>query len=112
MRPSSEPEGDITENTEAEPQPTLQLWQMNGECPENTIPIRRTKEEDLLRSTSLESFGKKSYKNIFQVVSSDLSAAIHEYAISYMVTGKFHGSKSFINVWKPFVEQPGEFSLA
>jgi len=33
---------------------------MEGEtCPEGTVPIRRTKEEDILRANSVSSFGKK-----------------------------------------------------
>lgn len=36
------------------------MWMMSGEsCPEGTIPIRRTTEEDMLRASSVASFGKK-----------------------------------------------------
>jgi hypothetical protein len=39
---------------------SFQLWGMEGEtCPEGTVPIRRTKEEDILRANSVSSFGKK-----------------------------------------------------
>ncbi|XP_010550287.1 PREDICTED: uncharacterized protein LOC104821183 [Tarenaya hassleriana] len=85
---------------------------MYGECPENTVPVRRTKEEDLLRSTSLESFGKKRYRTIQQVVSSGLGASVHEYGIVQAKNVRVYGSKSSINVWKPFVQRPDEFSLA
>lgn len=37
-----------------------QLWRTKGECPENTIPIRRTTRDDLLRSDSIENYGRKS----------------------------------------------------
>ncbi|KAG0462415.1 hypothetical protein HPP92_020891 [Vanilla planifolia] len=37
-----------------------QLWHQNGRCPEGTIPIRRTKREDVLRSSSVKRFGKRS----------------------------------------------------
>ncbi|XP_010544511.2 PREDICTED: uncharacterized protein LOC104817134 [Tarenaya hassleriana] len=113
MRPSSEPEGDLTLNTGKKPKAMRQLWRRNGECPKNTVPIRRTKEEDLLRSTSLESFGKKNSKIIQQVVSSDLGAALSELAIiKTEEAGDFYGSRSVINVWNPFVQQPDEFSSA
>ncbi|XP_010544507.1 PREDICTED: uncharacterized protein LOC104817129 [Tarenaya hassleriana] len=112
MRPSSEPEGGLAEEAEGKPKGIRQLWHMYGECPENTVPMRRTKEEDLLRSTSLESFGKKSYKTIQQVVSSDLGASVHEYGVTQALNNRVYGSKSFINVWKPFVQQSNEFSLA
>ncbi|MBA0648891.1 hypothetical protein Goklo_016525, partial [Gossypium klotzschianum] len=38
----------------------FQLWSMSGEsCPEGTIPIRRTSEEDMLRASSVRRFGRK-----------------------------------------------------
>ncbi|URD75997.1 hypothetical protein MUK42_35883 [Musa troglodytarum] len=37
----------------------VQLWTTSGEtCPEGTVPIRRTKEEDILR---IERFGRKPF---------------------------------------------------
>jgi hypothetical protein len=38
----------------------FQLWSLSGEsCPEGTIPIRRTKKEDILRASSINTFGRK-----------------------------------------------------
>jgi len=38
----------------------LQLWSLYGEsCPEESIPIRRTKEQDILRAGSISKFGRK-----------------------------------------------------
>lgn len=38
----------------------FQLWSMSGEsCPEGTIPIRRTTEQDMLRASSFRRFGRK-----------------------------------------------------
>lgn len=38
----------------------FQLWSLSGEsCPEGTIPIRRTTEQDMLRTSSLSRFGRK-----------------------------------------------------
>ncbi|GER51546.1 hypothetical protein STAS_28937 [Striga asiatica] len=40
-----------------------QIWTMAGEfCPKNTVPIRRTTEEDVLRASSLEKFGRKQIR--------------------------------------------------
>lgn len=36
-----------------------QLWHMNGECPKDTVPIRRTKQDDVMRASSVERYGKK-----------------------------------------------------
>ncbi|KAI3901819.1 hypothetical protein MKW92_010928 [Papaver armeniacum] len=37
-----------------------QIWQKSGSCPEGTIPIRRIQKQDLLRSSSLDRYGRKS----------------------------------------------------
>lgn len=43
----------------------FQLWSMSGEsCPEGTIPIRRTKEEDMLRASSVRRFGRKIRRGV------------------------------------------------
>jgi Neprosin activation peptide len=37
-----------------------QLWAVSGEtCPDGSIPIRRTKEEDISRAKSVKRFGRK-----------------------------------------------------
>ncbi|CAF1804545.1 unnamed protein product, partial [Brassica napus] len=46
MRPSFIPES-TSMYTKTNP---TQVWHKNGRCPENTVPIRRTKKEDILRS--------------------------------------------------------------
>lgn len=46
----------ITSRNESNP---FQVWQKSGSCPEGTIPIRRVCEQDLLRTNSLNHFGKK-----------------------------------------------------
>lgn len=39
---------------------TFQAWTVSGEsCPEGTVPIRRTTEEDVLRASSIRTFGRK-----------------------------------------------------
>ena len=58
MRPSFHPRSDST-YTKKEAKTITQVWHKAGECPNNTVPIRRTKKEDLLRPKSIESFGRK-----------------------------------------------------
>ncbi|KAH9773120.1 Carboxyl-terminal peptidase [Citrus sinensis] len=51
------PSGMITEE--------FQLWSFSGEsCPEGTIPIRRTTEQDVLRATSVRKFGRKKIRRV------------------------------------------------
>ena len=62
MRPSFHPEGlsfnDVSSKSESL---ITQLWHFNGRCPKGTIPIRRTKEEDLLRASSVASYGREKH---------------------------------------------------
>lgn len=38
----------------------LQTWRTSGEsCPQGTVPVRRIKEEDILRANSIARFGRK-----------------------------------------------------
>ncbi|XP_020869723.1 uncharacterized protein LOC9327397 [Arabidopsis lyrata subsp. lyrata] len=114
MRPSSYPEGMNNEPSDQKKENLVtQLWTTNGKCPKNSIPIRRTTREDILRAKSIESFGKKTSNRFTQPspVNSTSNDGIHEYAI-LEVHGKFHGASSIINVWKPYVRTEDEFSLA
>ncbi|XP_062174865.1 protein neprosin-like [Alnus glutinosa] len=95
--------------------PITQLWHLNGRCPEGTIPIRRTKEEDVLRASSVESYGRKKHLSIPQPKSAepDLNTlGGHQHAIVYVEGDKYYGAKATINVWKPQIQQPNEFSLS
>lgn len=68
MRPNFHPEGvtfgesKISSNSK----PLTQLWQKNGRCPEGTIPIRRTRKDDVLRASSIQQFGKKKQRSVPQ----------------------------------------------
>ncbi|XP_020870922.1 uncharacterized protein LOC9325901 isoform X2 [Arabidopsis lyrata subsp. lyrata] len=87
---------------------SFQLWGMEGEtCSEGTVPIRRTKEEDILRANSVSSFGKKlrHYRR-------DTSSNGHEHAVGYVSGEKYYGAKASINVWAPQVQNQYEFSLS
>jgi len=48
-----------------------QLWHVNGKCPKNTIPIRRTRRQDLYRASSVENYGMKNQKSIPKPKSSE-----------------------------------------
>ncbi|KAL1210808.1 Protein neprosin [Cardamine amara subsp. amara] len=110
MRPSYIPDGDSA-YTKKKAKAVTQMWQKSGQCPQNTVPIRRTKKEDILRAKSIENFGKKSPPSIPEVTSSD-RVFRHEYAYMGVRNEKFYGTKASINIWKPEVEDPSEFSLA
>ncbi|CAI9105765.1 OLC1v1004774C1 [Oldenlandia corymbosa var. corymbosa] len=106
MVPSYYPEG-ANDNFD----PIIQIWQSKGECPEGTIPIRRTKHGAI-------SIKKKS-RNIIRLyfegsaVSSDaVDEPRHEYAVTQSSTGNYYGAMSTISVWQPYVEGSGEFSLS
>nr|AAC16466.1 hypothetical protein [Arabidopsis thaliana] len=67
MRPTSYPEGWSNKDSDNEKHKMVpQLWTINGKCPKNSIPIRRTRKEDILRAKSIERFGKKDPNNIHQ----------------------------------------------
>lgn len=69
MRPNYHPEGLYDDNkvaTEGKGRPNTvhQLWHVNGQCPPDTIPIRRTKKDDVLRASSVKRYGKKKRRSI------------------------------------------------
>ncbi|KAG2287970.1 hypothetical protein Bca52824_047574 [Brassica carinata] len=90
-------------NDEEQPENISQPWQMAGECPENTIPIKRITKEDLLRVDNIKNYGKKSnisrpyqlYKPT-DIISDNND---HEYAIAYVNGGPYRRTKAQINVW-------------
>ncbi|XP_038977989.1 uncharacterized protein LOC113461047 [Phoenix dactylifera] len=64
MRQSFHPLGLDDENEVASKMETSsirQLWHQNGRCPKDTIPIRRTKKDDVMRASSVERYGKKRH---------------------------------------------------
>ncbi|KAL5076413.1 hypothetical protein RYX36_015397 [Vicia faba] len=86
----------------------FQLWADSGEaCPEGTIPIRRTTEEDILRASSIQRFGRKP-----KPVKKDSTSSDHEHAILFVNGNQYFGAKANINVWTPQVTSEYEFSLS
>ncbi|PWA95288.1 hypothetical protein CTI12_AA051110 [Artemisia annua] len=124
MRPDYHPEGlydDNKVNTESKVKENTikQLWHVNGMCDEGTIPIRRTKEDDVLRASSVKRYGKKKHtsmampNNIPKTADPDLvNQSGHQHAIAYVEGDKFYGAKATMNVWEPKIQQANEFSLS
>lgn len=78
MRPNYHPEGLFNENKVAEKtkersNPQAQLWHANGRCPEDTIPVRRTRKDDILRATSVKAYGRKKQRSIPKSADPDLA---------------------------------------
>ncbi|CAM8897690.1 unnamed protein product [Rhodiola kirilowii] len=120
VKPSYHPEGLFTERQVSEsserPKSNIQLWHMNGRCSEGTIPVRRTKEDDVLRASSVKRYGKKKQRAFPQPRYAKPEPDLinqngHQHAIAY-VQGQFYGAKATMNVWEPKIQQPNEFSLS
>ncbi|KAK9747875.1 hypothetical protein RND81_02G020700 [Saponaria officinalis] len=87
----------------------IQKWTETGEsCPEGTIPIRRTTEDDVLRAEELGKFGRKSNR----IVKRDSTGSGHEHAVAFANGDQFYGAKASMNVWTPQVRDAYEFSLS
>lgn len=82
MRPSYHPGGlfnedkvkassSAEESKGASDRGITQLWHGNGKCPENTVPIRRTKKADVLRASSIKRYGRKKHRAVPQPRSAD-----------------------------------------
>ncbi|CAN8255098.1 unnamed protein product [Cochlearia groenlandica] len=115
MRPTSLPKRWNNESLKPHENSRMatQLWRTNGRCPKNSIPIRRTTREDILRAKSLETYGRKD-PNVFtqpKQAKSTNADGIHVHSVLETV-GRFHGGKAIINLWKPYVRTQTEFSLA
>ncbi|XP_038722353.1 uncharacterized protein LOC120014465, partial [Tripterygium wilfordii] len=118
MRPSSFPKEDTIFRRESKGGSFKQVWHSKGSCPEGTIPIKRVTEEEILKASSIQRFGMKE-PGTFPPSSSPGVVGNnpdeddkHEYAMARVQGGKYYGAKSTMNVWKPFVQYPFEFSLA
>ncbi|KAG7606312.1 Neprosin [Arabidopsis thaliana x Arabidopsis arenosa] len=120
MGPSYTPESlfgesKVSEKPKESVNPITQLWHQNGVCSEGTIPVRRTKKEDVLRASSVKRYGKKKHLSVPLPRSADpdlINQSGHQHAIAYVEGGKFYGAKATINVWEPKVQSSNEFSLS
>ncbi|CAO2150401.1 unnamed protein product [Urochloa humidicola] len=107
MQPSLHPYGD----PRIAHHPVTQTWQQNGKCPENTIPIRRTKEEDVLRASSVNLYGKKRPEDLQNFHLEASANTGHQYAVASSAAGNYYGTEAKINLWKPVTESPQDFNL-
>ncbi|XP_028777882.1 uncharacterized protein LOC114734412 [Neltuma alba] len=89
--------------------PAVKSIKQSGSCPEETIPIRRIRKEDILRAKSIQQFGKKNLKNIPQHGSFETHSK-HQFAAVYVKGDKYHGGMATMNVWNPHVQEHNEFS--
>nr|XP_016451034.1 PREDICTED: uncharacterized protein LOC107775772 [Nicotiana tabacum] len=106
LEPPERPKGHNSNSMEFE---NFQLWRLSGEtCPEGTIPVRRTKEQDILRASSIRRFGRK----IRRPIRRDTTNNGHEHAVGYVTGEQYYGAKASINVWAPKVTNQYEFSLS
>ncbi|CAN6874212.1 unnamed protein product [Brassica oleracea var. botrytis] len=116
MRPSSYPKGWNKEASKNQNHSmVMHLWTINGKCPKNSIPIIRTRRENILQAESVERYGRKDSNSLPQPKPTNPpSNTTNEYAIVTVNSpqGKFHGAQADINVWKPHVQTRREFSLA
>ncbi|KAL0921669.1 hypothetical protein M5K25_008766 [Dendrobium thyrsiflorum] len=121
LRPGFHPEGLYDESKKASDAGNnrtniiAQLWHQNGRCPEGTIPIRRTRRDDVLRASSVKRYGRKRQMSIPRPLFADpdfINEGGHQHAIAYVNGEKFYGAKAIINVWEPDIQLPNEFSLS
>nr|XP_010923377.2 uncharacterized protein LOC105046489 [Elaeis guineensis] len=117
MRPSFYPLGLYDENKVAskmEPSSVSQLWHQNGRCPEDTIPIRRTRKDDMVRATSAERYGNKRHRTIPNPTSAqpNRDAGGYEHVLVHVTGDKYYGAKGTINVWNPKVQEQDEYSAS
>jgi len=102
MRPAYHPEGLYDESKIASQQQTqtiTQMWHQNGKCPKDTIPIRRTKEEDVLRASSVRRYGKKRHRSTPNPMSVDpdmLNESGHQVQNSTGTSTMLHPRITFI----------------
>ncbi|KAM3686408.1 hypothetical protein ACJW31_11G197100 [Castanea mollissima] len=112
MRPSFHPEGlsfDESKDVSSKAKSKItQLWHLNGRCQEGTIPIKRTKEEDLLRASSVATYGRKKHPQFNTDVT--VKGDGREHALVYVEGDKYYGAKATINAWKPQIQEHDEFS--
>ncbi|XP_047315031.1 uncharacterized protein LOC124918989 isoform X1 [Impatiens glandulifera] len=125
MRPSYNPEGLLFDTNKLssigrKSRPMMsQLWHTKGKkCPQGTIPVRRTKVDDVLRAGSVKHYGKKKnnkHSTVFVPQSSEpdlITQSGHQHAIAYVEGDKYYGAKATINVWEPQIQETNEFSLS
>ncbi|OEL15080.1 hypothetical protein BAE44_0023901 [Dichanthelium oligosanthes] len=120
MRPSYHTGSLYNDSNNAAPHPITQTWHQNGKCPENTVPIRRNKEEDVLRASSVRKYGKKSpgsipIANLISSVGDPDTPNVlrgHQHAVAHAQgADKYYGTRAGFNLWQPKIDRANDFSL-
>ncbi|XP_065004391.1 protein neprosin-like isoform X2 [Musa acuminata AAA Group] len=83
-----------------------QLWRASGAtCPQGTVPIRRTTEEEALRV--------RKYARKLEEGAAENPFPNHEFAIGTVEDENlYYGAEATYNVWAPTVANEGEFSVS
>ncbi|KAK3037554.1 hypothetical protein RJ639_030362 [Escallonia herrerae] len=107
LDPPERPKGH--DSKDAATESLFQLWTNSSvSCPEGTVPIRRTTENDVLRASSIRRFGRKIRRGVRR----DTMSSDHEHAVAFVNGDQYYGAKASINVWTPRVTDQYEFSLS
>ncbi|KAL0006935.1 hypothetical protein SO802_008437 [Lithocarpus litseifolius] len=105
MKPSSIPSDLKASSSQAA---LFQGWNKSRQCPEATIPIRRSQEYQHPHAIHHLKQHRTQLNHSFDIdIRSD-----HEYATVYINGGNFYGAHASINVWKPTVSNDGEISIS
>ncbi|XP_026436335.1 uncharacterized protein LOC113334212 [Papaver somniferum] len=102
MEPSSYPKG-----VQPKDQGIFKLtqsWHKYGLCPEGTVPVRRSRKNYNPRASI------SSTRQLFPSLM-DATTTV-EYAIITPDGDTFQGAQASINIWKPLIEQPEEYSTS
>ncbi|CAI9103276.1 OLC1v1001732C1 [Oldenlandia corymbosa var. corymbosa] len=122
IRPSNHPEelfvkdesSDV--NSKTNKNRITQIWQLSGECPDGTIPIRRTDaKEDFFKANSNKKKHRSTNPRSYSSNGRNLLGATsgHEYAVATVAErGEYYGTRFNVTAWQPFVEGDNEFSLS
>lgn len=106
MRPSSYPFGVNDKEKVASEKGTgsiFQSWRRYGQCPENTVPIRRMKRDDLLRARSAGRFSRLSHRTgPYPILPHNDYGP--EYARAGLQGELYRGANAVIDVWSPSIE--------
>ncbi|KAK7813941.1 hypothetical protein CFP56_004134, partial [Quercus suber] len=70
--------------------------------------LKKSKEEDLLRASSVANYGRQKYNSIPNYKNNEN----HEYATLIEERDTYYGMNAEINMWNPQVQEQNEFSLA
>ncbi|XP_027157802.1 uncharacterized protein LOC113759426 [Coffea eugenioides] len=107
MRPKHQPEGLLAENRQLNRRKSItQLWQSSGSCPEETIPIRRTKQADASGASFIPSNLHNKGANTELIG----QAPTLQFVATLVGGDQYHGATAHINVWEPQVQQSSDFS--